>query len=890
MKKIVTIFAGLVLSAGLVFAQQDARQRTIDTIVADALAQLPARDAEARVEPLADLAKWAPASVPQTAKLLPQSLAEYALDGLVTYVSDKSDRKAAVAEGLRRAIAEAPASNKQFLLACLSRIAGPADIDCLSACAADPALASTAIGTLVAIPEADDAIMALIGKGEADHSLLASAAAKRGLRQAEPVLLSWNAEPGVLEALGVIGSEASASVLKAQSPVDYARLLQTLAADGKTAVALKGAKELVKSDNAAIRTAATNLLLGAQPSKKALPLVDKIVADPDRSYRVACLSEAGKVLGAEAVASRASKRFKKLSPEAAGDVLYWAGCNGVMGETVRAEALAGSEDAIEAAGRLGQTDVLLGLAAEGNKAAYKALERIPGDIRPELLKYAEANPGNENLLALAGSRRLTDLAPQAIEMVKSDDASVKAAGLRVLPALCDAKVAAPVAALLDDAAGSDVAALQQAYSNAIRNLDGAGQYAEAATRIRTAVNPERFYPALAQSGSADAVAKLAANAARPEARQALMAIDNPSAAPELLRLSKTAPEKNALLSRYVELVSTYESDLDKRRVDIANALSRSDDAGFRSKALGAVAKIPTMKAFLLAGKYLDSNAAYPAAAAVRTIAAKTNEEIDYARYKEYLEKAKAIYAARGGADDGYSIDQINGLLADAEPSPIFVLPADEAAQGFEILFDGTNLDKWQGDKEGYTPVNGAIYVSAGYGATGNLYTIKEYRNFVFRFEFCFVREGINNGVGIRTPMGVDAAFDAMCECQILDHDAPMYAGLHDYQVHGSAYGIVPAKRLVHKPLGEWSTEEIRVEGDRIRCIVNGEVILDADLRKACKGHAVAPDGSNHNPYMIDGRNHPGLFRERGYISFCGHGDGLKLRNIRVLDLEKKKKK
>ena len=62
------------------------------------------------------------------------------------------------------------------------------------------------------------------------------------------------------------------------------------------------------------------------------------------------------------------------------------------------------------------------------------------------------------------------------------------------------------------------------------------------------------------------------------------------------------------------------------------------------------------------------------------------------------------------------------------------------------------------------------------------------------------------------------------------------------------------------------------------------------LRKACKGHAVAPDGSNHNPYMIDGRNHPGLFRERGYISFCGHGDGLKLRNIRVLDLEKKKKK
>ena len=65
-------------------------------------------------------------------------------------------------------------------------------------------------------------------------------------------------------------------------------------------------------------------------------------------------------------------------------------------------------------------------------------------------------------------------------------------------------------------------------------------------------------------------------------------------------------------------------------------------------------------------------------------------------------------------------------------------------------------------------------------------------------------------------MGVDAAYDGMCEVQILDHDAPMYAKLREYQVHGSVYGVIPAKRIVHKPLGEWSTEEIRVEGDNIK--------------------------------------------------------------------------
>ena len=83
-------------------------------------------------------------------------------------------------------------------------------------------------------------------------------------------------------------------------------------------------------------------------------------------------------------------------------------------------------------------------------------------------------------------------------------------------------------------------------------------------------------------------------------------------------------------------------------------------------------------------------------------------------------------------------------------------------------------------------------------------------------------------MGVRTPMGVDAAYDGMCEVQILDHDAPIYAGLREYQVHGSVYGVIPAKRIKHKPLGEWSEEEIRVEGNHIKVTVNGEVIVDGE--------------------------------------------------------------
>lgn len=154
---------------------------------------------------------------------------------------------------------------------------------------------------------------------------------------------------------------------------------------------------------------------------------------------------------------------------------------------------------------------------------------------------------------------------------------------------------------------------------------------------------------------------------------------------------------------------------------------------------------------------------------------------------------------------------------------------------------------------------------------------------MLRFEFCFEREGVNNGIGVRTRHGVDAAYDGM-EIQILDHDAPIYKNLREYQQHGSVYGIIPAKRVKFPEHGSWNVEEIRVVGDRITVTVNGEVILDGDIRKACKGHNVSKDGSKKNPYTVDHRNHPGLFNKKGPIALCGHGAGIRFRNMRVLDL------
>ncbi len=196
--------------------------------------------------------------------------------------------------------------------------------------------------------------------------------------------------------------------------------------------------------------------------------------------------------------------------------------------------------------------------------------------------------------------------------------------------------------------------------------------------------------------------------------------------------------------------------------------------------------------------------------------------------------------------------------------------AAESEPGFRSLFDGKSLKGWQisGKKgEGYVPENGILVCPKTGG--GNLFTDREYANFVFRFEFR-LEEGSNNGVGIRSPLEGDAAYQGM-EIQILDDGAPVYRGrLKPSQFHGSIYDVFPAKQGFKKPTGEWNYEEIKADGRRITVTLNGTVIVDADL------------GTVKDPEIL--KKHPGLAKASGYLGFLGHGTRVELRNIRIKEL------
>jgi hypothetical protein len=200
------------------------------------------------------------------------------------------------------------------------------------------------------------------------------------------------------------------------------------------------------------------------------------------------------------------------------------------------------------------------------------------------------------------------------------------------------------------------------------------------------------------------------------------------------------------------------------------------------------------------------------------------------------------------------------------------LTPEEKTEGFTALFNGRNLDNWVGNKDSYVAEDGMIVIKPTEGSGGNLYTEKEYSDFIFRFEFQLT-PGANNGLGIRTPLTGDAAYVGM-ELQILDNTAPVYANLQPYQYHGSVYGVIPAKRDYLKPVGEWNNEEVIVKGTQVKVILNGTVIVDGDIA-----------GPRDNG-TIDHNDHPGLKNKTGHIGFLGHGSVVKFRNIRIKDLSK----
>jgi len=204
------------------------------------------------------------------------------------------------------------------------------------------------------------------------------------------------------------------------------------------------------------------------------------------------------------------------------------------------------------------------------------------------------------------------------------------------------------------------------------------------------------------------------------------------------------------------------------------------------------------------------------------------------------------------------------------------LSKKEKKAGWKLLFNGKNADGWicnNGKQPSETVIeNGTLmpYKSGGYV----LMYEKPFSDFILKCEVK-MPEKCNSGIFFRVGNPKNPVQTGF-EVQVLNSKGN---GRHDF---GAIYDLVAPKKNNLKPTGEWNAVEIKAVGPKISVKVNGEKVAEINTEKWTEPGR-RPDGSKHKfkKAIAD-------FPRKGYLGFQDHGHKVWFRNVKLLDLSRKK--
>lgn len=158
---------------------------------------------------------------------------------------------------------------------------------------------------------------------------------------------------------------------------------------------------------------------------------------------------------------------------------------------------------------------------------------------------------------------------------------------------------------------------------------------------------------------------------------------------------------------------------------------------------------------------------------------------------------------------------------------IFLYAVSGLAQnndGFVSLFNGKDFTNWTLNKEGGFEIVDGEMITQSSGNGFDIYTTKQYANFIFRFEFLLSKVG-NSGVFIRC-MPADQYPSAGVEVQLL---APWTPWRDDLHCTGSIYGHVAVTNRPDETTGIWHKMEIKCDRNVITVSVDDKVATKANV-------------------------------------------------------------
>lgn len=209
------------------------------------------------------------------------------------------------------------------------------------------------------------------------------------------------------------------------------------------------------------------------------------------------------------------------------------------------------------------------------------------------------------------------------------------------------------------------------------------------------------------------------------------------------------------------------------------------------------------------------------------------------------------------------------------------LSKKEVADGWKLLFNGTDLSNWKlyngGDPTGWKIEEG-IMKNSGVGSDfgGDIITRDQYKNFELTLEWQIAPKS-NSGVFYHVQEGVaQAIYQTGPEYQLID-DNGWPDKLHPDQYSGANYGMQAPENAKVKPVDEWNNTRIVVNGPHVEHWLNGVKVVDYELwsddwnaRKAAGKWKDVPT------YGI---------AEIGHIGLQDHGGLTMFRNIKIKELK-----
>lgn len=215
-----------------------------------------------------------------------------------------------------------------------------------------------------------------------------------------------------------------------------------------------------------------------------------------------------------------------------------------------------------------------------------------------------------------------------------------------------------------------------------------------------------------------------------------------------------------------------------------------------------------------------------------------------------------------------------------EPIQHNKLSPEEKEAGWQLLFDGKTTKGWHSFQKksvtGWIVENGNL-IALGQGGDigGDIVSDQNFENFELKLEWKISAEG-NSGIFYHIiENDYLAAYETGPEYQLMD-DLGFPQHLEDWQLSGANYAMHPANNVQLKPIGEFNTTRIIVNGTHVEHWLNGIKVVEFEQwTNDWKKRIQNCKWKDYPEYGL---------AKKGKIGLQDHGNKVWFRNIKIREI------